>query len=199
MGGEGRWNIIHQHPGDINALFEHEDLTTALTRPDGAVLPKVVCACGEMDGAYYYACKHNRSAENDTPIMVEFEAPLTDLAVDGRDFLYPIFQSGNPEAAREVLQDAFGAAILRYADNAWSSKDQGKRIALCDLAIHDRAVIEAHHGNKAVIAGRHGTVFRNAFTVVCPVPPKRIRSVMAVSSNFVLSRPDFFLRELIQC
>jgi hypothetical protein len=24
VGGEGRWNIIHQHPGDINALFEHE-------------------------------------------------------------------------------------------------------------------------------------------------------------------------------
>lgn len=82
-GGKGRWNIIHQHPGDINALFEREDLTTVLTRPDGVLLPKVVCACGEMNGASYYACKHNRSADNDTPIIVEFEAPLADLAVDG--------------------------------------------------------------------------------------------------------------------
>ena len=198
VGSEGRWNIIHQHPGDINALFEHDDLTVELTRPNSVALPKVVCACGEMDGASYYASHHNRSEENDTPIIVEFEASLTDLAVDGRDFLYTVFQFGRPEAAREALQGAFGVGVLRYADKAWSSQDQGMRMALCDLAIHDPAVVEAHHANRTVIAGRYGTVFRNAFTVVCPVPPHHIRSVTAASSNFVQPQPVVLLQQLVQ-
>jgi hypothetical protein len=49
--GEGRSRIIHQHPGDISAVFEREDLTTAITRSDSGALLKVVCACREMDGA----------------------------------------------------------------------------------------------------------------------------------------------------
>lgn len=197
VGDEGRWSIIHQHPGEVDALFEQEDLDTKVTRPDGVMHPKVVCACGEIDGASYYACSHNRSADDDAPIIVEFDVPLGDVAIDGRDFLYTAFQFARPEAAREALLAAFGPRVLRYADKAWSADDQGKRIALCDLAIHDPAVIEAHHSNRTVIAGRYGTVFRNAFTVVCPVAPERIRSVRSAPERFAVPQAVFSLRDMI--
>lgn len=196
VGGEGHWNILHQHPGDIDALFERDDLTSTITRASGATLPKVVCACGDLDGATYYACSHNRTAKDDTPIIVEFDAPLSDIAIDGRDFLYTVFQFGQLEVSREALLRSFGPRILRYADKAQATGDQSKRIALCDLAIHDPAVIEAHHGNQVVIAGRHHTVFKSAFTVVCPVGPDRISSITSPSERFVTPQAEISLNDL---
>jgi hypothetical protein len=81
--------------------------------------------------------------------------------VDGRDFLYTIFQLGDPQLARPIIERIFGIAILRYIDRAWSS-DGRERIALCDLAVQDDAVVLAHAGNKTVIGGRYGTRFRSA-------------------------------------
>ncbi|WP_156467595.1 hypothetical protein [Methylobacterium sp. Leaf102] len=66
------------------------------------------------------------------------------------------------------------------------------------LAIPDPAVIEAHHGNRTVIAGRYGTVFRNAFTVVCPVAPERIRSVRSPPERFAVPQAEFSLSDMIR-
>jgi len=157
----------HLHPGPLKALLGKVDLSLEDTRPRSANWKPAVCACGEYWGAAYYAWCHNRSGENDTPIIVEFEADKNSVAVDGKDFLYTAFQLGDPERARSILKRGFGPAVLSYADRAWSSEKQSYRIALCDLAIHDLDVVNAHHANDLVFAGRYRTVFRNHLPSNC--------------------------------
>jgi hypothetical protein len=164
-------------PQDPAALFAKPNLTTEETRGKHSPEVPAICACGEEDGASHYAWRHNRSEEDDTPVMIEFKAPIEHVAVDGRDFLYTAFQLGNPDRARDVLTKLFGAKVLRYAERAWAKKDGQHDIAMCDLAIFDPDVIATHHANLIVIAGRYRTVFRNAFTVRMPVEPSAIARV----------------------
>ncbi len=176
----GRTWVMHQgRPLDPEALFARTDLTTKETRSNHIPEDPAICACGEEDGAAHYAWRHNRSGDDDTPIMVEFRAPIEHVAVDGRDFLYTAFQLGKPERARNVLEGLFGTKVLRYAERAWSSKEGQHDIAMCDLAILDPDVIAAHYANRTVIGGRYRTVFRNAFTVRMPVKPSAIVRVWA--------------------
>ena len=51
-------------------------------------MPTWVCACGDEMGAIYYTTKHNRDRENNTPVLISFDANLRDVIIDGRDFLY---------------------------------------------------------------------------------------------------------------
>jgi hypothetical protein len=53
-----------------------------------------ICPCGEVIGANYYAWQHNPYGENTTPILIEFEASDDAMSIDGRDFLYTVFQLG---------------------------------------------------------------------------------------------------------
>ena len=195
-GGEGKWRVIYSHPGDIELLFSKSNLSTDDTR-NQELETSVICACGEYLGAAYYALNHNRTAENDTPIVIEFEADLSSVAVDGRDFLYTAFQMGDPDRARSVLRTAFGEAVLRYAELAWKTKNQEKRIALCDLAVNDQAVIRSHHDNVLVLGGRYGTVFRNAFLVRVPIPASAINSVHKVSVQTMIPRPGCLLPDIL--
>jgi hypothetical protein len=161
----------------LKDLWRSEDLTLEITRPkDLPALPRV-CGCADRRGAIYYACSHNRTGDSTASILIEFEADLADVVVDGRDFLYTVLQMGSPAANRESLERLFGPAVLRYADCAWSTSDQRKRIACCDLATQDPDVIRAHALNGLVIGGRHRTRFSSAFLVAAPVSSARIVSV----------------------
>lgn len=136
--GQGeRWQMEFRHPGPLSTLLEKSDLSLADTRPLGAVGDPGVCACGDVTGAYFYASRHNITEHNTTPILIEFEVEPELVSVDGRDFLYTVFQMGDPDRARSVLKNAFGPTILPYADRAWSCTDQS--VALCDLARYDPA------------------------------------------------------------
>ncbi|MCJ2119998.1 hypothetical protein MKK65_26070 [Methylobacterium sp. J-001] len=171
------WLMRQQRPPDPDVLFGKPDLSLDDTRGEHVVEHPALCACGEIDGAAHYAWRHNRTDEDDTPILMEFAAPIEAVAVDGRDFLYTAFQLREPDRARVVLDRLFGPRVLRYAERAWDRKEKGYDIAMCDLAIHDPEVIAAHHANATVIGGRYRTVFRNAFTVRMPIPPEAIVSV----------------------
>ncbi|MCY4138633.1 MAG: hypothetical protein OXF56_10250 [Rhodobacteraceae bacterium] len=195
-GSEGRWKVIHSHPGDIEFLFSKVDLSTDDTRNQELEIP-VICACGEYLGAAYYALKHNQTRENDTPIIVEFEADMSSIAVDGRDFLYTAFQGGNPARARPVLREAFGENVLRYAEKAWKTENQQKRIALCDLAVNDPDVVRSHYDNVHVLGGRYGTVFCSAFLVKVPIPRSAISSVHKVSMQTKIPDPDRTLQDVV--
>ena len=164
LGLGSQWSFEYRHPGQLDALFARPDLSTQDTRPSDRGDP-AVCACGEEIGAAYYAWQHNRTRENDTPIIVEFEADQDTVAIDGRDFLSTVFQFGEPALARPVLARAFGNEVLPYAERAWATDNQETRIALLDLAVHDPHVVKAHHANTVVLGGRLGTVFRSAFIV----------------------------------
>lgn len=193
---EGTWKMVHEHPGDLGALHVKPDLTVTDTHP-GTREVSAACACGDKAGALYYAHSHNRTAKNDTPIIIEFLAEPSNSAIDGKDFLYTAFQLGDPERARLFLERCFGSAILKYADRAWSSEDQSYRIAQCDLAIHDPDVVQAHHANPLVLAGRHRTVFRSAFTIALPVGPAAIIDVSTPTEPSLLPHPDVRLREIL--
>jgi hypothetical protein len=128
---------------------------------------------------------HNKSAEDDTPILITFDADVSDAIVDGRDFLYTAFQFGDPKRARSIIEPIFGSAILRYADRAWSTEGR-ERVVLCDLAVQDDDVVLAHAANKTVIAGRSHTRFRSAFLVRTPVGANRVVDVRIVDEKFEL-------------
>ena len=158
VSGQGRWQIEVGYPGPLEELFDMEGLSTKDTRSSESY--PVVCACGEMEGAAHYAFRHNRSGQDDTPVLIEFETTEHRVSVDGRDFLYTVIQFGDPDRAFEILRQCFGQSVLRYARKAWATDDQDSRIALCDLAAFDPDVIASHHRNRTVVGGRYGTVFQ---------------------------------------
>jgi hypothetical protein len=196
--GDGNWRMSAADlKGRLEEIWRKPKVTCADTKPTaGNPGPLWVCACAEEQGALYYACRHNRSGENDTPILISFDAEASDAIVDGRDFLYTAFQLSDAARARAVLERLFGPAILRYADRAWNVHGD-ERIALCDLAVQDSAVVLAHADNKALFAGRSGTQFRSAFLVRTPVPAARIADVRVVDVAVELPEPDVVLTDLI--
>jgi hypothetical protein len=186
--GQGWWSMVaHNLKPRLDELWGLPVVTLAATRPVGQT-PPWVCACTDEAGAAYYACQHNRSTKNDTPLLITFDADAADVIIDGRDFLYTLFQMGDRKRARPVAERLFGSAIFRYLDRAWSSQDQEQRLAICDLAVQDDAVVRAHAANEAVVEGRHGTRFRNAFMVRVPVPSERIVDVRVIEIDLCV--PD---------
>lgn len=192
------WHMEYRHPGPLHELFAKTDLSVRDTRPKDQEGCPAVCACGEELGAACYAWEHNCTGDDDTPIMVEFEAEQDAVAVDGRDFLCTVFQFGEPASSRAILEKTFGHAILRYAEKAWASPDQDTRVAMCDLARHDPGVVEAHHTNSLVIAGRYRTVFRSAFIVKLPVEGQRVCRVWSPSERPAFPMADISLGDLLR-
>jgi hypothetical protein len=190
-----RWRTEHWRPDP--RLVEKSDLGLDDTRPKDVQATTAVCACADVEGAAHYAWRHNRNASDDAPLLIEFEAPVENVAIDGKDCIYTIFQQGDPSLARDFVRDAFGEAGLRFAERAWQLSDQRSRIALCDLMIHDPEVIAAHHGSPVVIAGRNNIVFRSAFTVALPVPPESVVGVWRPTEQASIPQPDVHLDRLI--
>jgi hypothetical protein len=131
-------------------------------------------------------------------VLIAFDAEVKDVIVDGRDFLYTLFQLGDPSLGLPVALELFGPAIGRYLTRAWATDDQDQRLALCDLAIQDESVIAAHAANEKVIGGRHGTIFRNAFMVRTPVAAACICDVRIVDEIAFLPAVDVTLPGVIR-
>ena len=177
----------------LKELRRKPDLTIADTRPQST--HEAVCACGDEDGAKYYAISHNRLANHPCPLVVEFEAPADSILIDGRDFPYTIFQRGYSEARADAIYRALGPAALSYAQQALSLEDQKYRVAFCHLTCQDPDVILYHYGNSLVIAGHYRTIFRSAFFVKCPVSAANVRRVWSPNDN-ALPTPDIRLDAL---
>jgi hypothetical protein len=177
------WLMVWEKPNNPKGLFEKPDLSTDDTRGPRETAPVGICFCGEESSASVYARERNVSHLNDTPILIEVEVDPENVAVDGRDFLYSVFQFGDPQKATPALERLFGPRALRFAQAAWSSADQSKRLALCDLAIHDKEVIAHHYRNRAVIGGRNSTRFFTAFKIKLPLEPASIVRVWRPGSS----------------
>jgi hypothetical protein len=74
--------------------------------------------------------------------------------------------------------------------------DQTRRVALCDLAIHDPGVIEGHYRNTLIVGGRFRTKFKNAFKVRLPVPASSILDVRVPTTYAGMPSPDIRLEDL---
>jgi len=193
-GQVGRWHMDHHKPDP--GLIRKPDLKIEDTRPKGTGVP-AVCACGSIAGAAYYAWDHNKTKQNDTPIVITLEHDFDDVAVDGKDFLYSVLQFGDPTRGRESIRSIFGDRGLWFAEQAWNAEDQGTRIAIGDLMIHHREVVEAHYENSLLIAGRHNTRFHSAFTISLPIRPSQIVDVVVPPQRVRMPRPDVDLFELM--
>jgi hypothetical protein len=190
-----RWQTDHHKPDPC--LIEKSDLRLEDTRPKGTGVP-AVCACGTIEGAAYYAGVHNKTSEDETPIIIEFEHGFDNIAIDGKDFLYTVLQFGDPDCARNIVRAVFGEKGLGYAEKAWANPDQSHRIAIGDLMIHDPDVVSAHYENTLTIAGRYNTRFRNAFTIGLPISALQIVGVQSPSALVSFSQPDVDLASLLR-
>src|ERR1700694_2662548 len=97
-----------------------------VTGPDLELVPRDetpprACACADKVSALFYACSKNISAVDSASILVTFEADVADVIVDGRDFLFTLFQLGDPDLARPVAERLFGKAVLRYVDRSFAA------------------------------------------------------------------------------
>jgi len=102
VSGQGKWTMIaHYLKPKIEEIWLMPLITYAATRPDSPT-PPWVCACSDETGARYYACQHNYSGTNNSPILISFDADPRDVIIDGRDFLYTTFQLGEPLRARPI-------------------------------------------------------------------------------------------------
>jgi|GEM_PF-1187499 len=196
-GSEGSWSFQIPNIQETRDYINQENLLTHTVNDlenegvfNNANL-KGVCAGGDVSTAEYYAYKHNFSEEQGktSPILIEFEAPVNNIYVDGRDFLYRAFQmfdrepGSDSEKQKEILKDLFGENILKYFSFALSASDQKQRIFLCDLACFDEGVVRAHYNNKIRIYGRSNTSFTSAFFVQVPVKPSQIKGVSLLPSG----------------
>jgi hypothetical protein len=172
---------FRQRISDLNckALLQEEDVAFAMEATGEAV-----SACGDIYSASFYAFRGSQGdLDRDYPLIIELSVPLDSITVDNKDFLCTSFQNtrkDSPELVnfrRNALARLFGPKILWYYDSAMESEDQGFRISLCRLAAVDSEVVLAHHKNRLVIGGRHGTLFRSAFFVRLPVPPDAISKI----------------------
>lgn len=193
--GQGRlWSFecVDLRPR-LNQLLKKTDLTTEDTRPSIKIddgngnwhmelingYPSV-CACADLLGASYYALKHNQLVHEGIThgLVVKFRASLSDLSVDGRDFLYnSVFRDAKNSAQREMACKLFGDKLGPYLDLAMGNAKLSYKFAMCDLAVQDDEVISEHARNDVVIGGRYGTVFKSAFFVKVPVAASDIISV----------------------
>jgi hypothetical protein len=101
---DGFWRMdFNDLKPQIAELRQRPVVTTADTKFKSEK-PSWVCACSDEIGAIYYATEHNRTKEDDVPILIRFDASVRDVIIDGRDFLYKLFQLGEPQRARPVAE-----------------------------------------------------------------------------------------------
>jgi len=176
-----RWTDLRS---ELESLYLKPNLGHCDTVRDADEFP-IVCACGDLGGAAYYAWKHNKTTEHNAPLVVAFMADVADVFVDGRDFLFTAFQFWDRDKTKpcdaekqaRLLAMLFGEAVLRYFYRAASSEDQEYRIAMCRLASQDTHVVRSHICNTRIIQGRYRTTFFFAFFVRTPITACRIKSI----------------------
>jgi len=201
-GTEGKWRAEYfDLKPYLDELLEREDLSVDLTRPNddqgrtkivfgGTTIPITngIYACGEPNGASFYAERDRRPDR--IGLVIEFSVPVSDVLVDGRDFLYNfVFRAPTlSEPQREMVRRVFGTRMDHYIDRALRFEDVNQRSAVCDLAVQDPEVIQAHHRNRSRIQGRYNTQFCSAFLVKVPISPSSIHGIRR--SRFAPKAPD---------
>jgi hypothetical protein len=177
------WKNTMARPAQIRSRSSELAGLPGKVRDEIGRLPQtpLAYACGDFEGAARYALR-----ERGTPVVISFKITLEEVMIDGRDFLYTVFQlwdrggTSHRDRVQENLSMLFGPAMLGWFDRACRETDTMARIGLCDLAVHDLAAIERHYANKTGIAGRHNRVFRSSFALPANLDPAAILDIQEV-------------------
>jgi len=162
--------------------------STIRARIDEMPMGHLICACGDEFGATHYAVGRLPIGDISRGLLITFSAGLNELSIDGKDFLYTIFQfwdrdrKHDRELFRERLAMMFGTGILKYFDLASETDKTIERVGICDLACIDLNVIREHLRNMVLINGRCNTRFCSAVQMQEPVTSAQIISVTTVHS-----------------
>ena len=192
---KGGWEIRQPWPvGEDVSVTRAEALQSS--EPSETFDRDSFCACGTEYGAAYYALVKNRHGQDDFPIMIEFDAHLDKIGVDGRDFLYSVVVDCDPLKVKPIVREIFGQRMLSYAEPAWKSEDPMIRLNWCMMGSSDPDVVRSHYQNRQLVLGRAGVVFENAFTVAYPVPAEDIRNVWHYDQAFVHREADISFPEI---
>lgn len=163
--------------------------------------PIGICATGCLGGATFYATQHN-AKQGYEPILIEFEAPDSEVYVDGRDFLYTAFQIWDRSGADHqdqqyaAIAQVFGRRCAELFLLATREIEPMRRINLATIAVTDGQVVREHHANITPLQGRYKTLFCSAFIVRGPVPAHRILSVTTPDPGNV-ARPVLHLDDFL--
>lgn len=184
---EAEWRIVFfDRRRNIDTLRAKPDLTTKDTRDEYELSDSFICACGGETGAAWYALHHNGHDDDSSPLLITFSAEIDNVYIDGRDFLYSLFQGGRSSEREDALLRIFGRSAHAYAERAWNapSNQESYRIAMCDLACQDPRVVLDHYSNSALVEGRFNTRFESAFLIRCPIAASRIESVIQPEDRY---------------
>ncbi len=194
--GQGPGDMSYSFGLNVELLVNKRNLSQVDTESESSQRVATY-ACGTREGAAYYAWRYIGESSDLAPIMIEFDAKVLDVRVDGKDFLYKLFEMGEPEKAKLPIRQLFGRKALYYAEAAWASGDHSRKLALCDLATMDPQVINDHYANRSGIGGRYGTVFHNAFVVALPISRTDIVNVWSPSARHRPLIPEFQFSDYI--
>lgn len=145
----------------------------------------------DLDGATYYAQKHNKIQDKQVPILIEVNVDLSSIAIDGRDYLYTVFSllrslsENKLSVIKNDLLLVYGSQIQKYFEKVFLHPKSDTN-AICDLIICDEEIKKSHLKNNHIIQGRYGTLFKSAFFVKMPLEKENVISVKILESDFVI-------------
>lgn len=131
-----------------------------------------VFATADINTAAFYA--HRSKGNNKIPLVVEFEVPMDQVYIDGRDFMINMLQSidrGSEIALNlktESLIALYGENVRYYINKCLETSDTLERIKIGNLACFDRSLVEHHLKNNILIEGRFNTYFKSAINAQPP-------------------------------
>lgn len=146
--------------------------------------PYTYASADERVGNFYAV---RESTEEKTSLLITFKVNIDDLLIDGRDFLYNIFQKNIDNEKeytlrRNILNLIYGPHILQYYDKTIESSDFKHCVSCADLAIQDKEVIAFHSKNEILIEGRFNVPISSIFHVRLPILSTNIISVAPAKS-----------------
>ncbi|HBC3450915.1 TPA: hypothetical protein KDY51_004832 [Vibrio parahaemolyticus] len=204
QGNEGTWKPSVPNVSEIASQVEEMFHIDDLSRDSifGNAMNNGIYATASKNTALYYATKHNRSIENDSPILIEFEVDISSIYIDGRDLLYTVFQSlkchEDNQSKLEKLISIFGCSIERYFNSAVHASGLEYKLAMANLACFDQRNVKEHMLNTTTMKGRCGTVFQSAFVVQAPVLSTDIKSCSTMElGSYIPPKVDVTLDKLL--
>jgi len=159
----GSTYLFNRLPEDERTrLSKLEDLTPEMTRPPDIPATGWIFAAGDLMGAEHYAFHHGGGVRApDVPLVVEFEADLDALVIDGRDCLYTLSYGQHLPAVRAAILAIYGPACIHIIEPA-TGRDAREATARVNLACQDLDVVRHHLAHEGVVSGRYGTLFRSS-------------------------------------